>query len=386
MPIYHTLGKVPAKRHIALKKDGGGICQEQLMGNFGFDGPSSLLYHLRPPTRVKQVGVLRSNEYTHDGQQELRLRHFKTAQLHKGGSAVLDRIPLLYNNDVALSYCAPDSTDDFFFRNGMGDELIYVAQGEGVLKSQFGSIRFTSGDQLVIPRSILYKLEFSGGDNKLFIVEATGHIRTPKRYRNEFGQLLEGAPMCERDIKRPQDLETIDETGEFRTIVKQRNVLNEVILAHHPCDVVGWDGYYYPYAFNIMDFEPKVGLTHLPPPVHQAFECEGFVVCNFCPRPFDFHPEAVPAPYAHSNVMSDEVLFYASKEYMSRKGIEFGSITLHPFGLPHGPHPGRYEGSMGKPGTDEVAFMVDTFKPLKVAKGALAVEDKDYYLSWLEGK
>ena len=384
MPIYHQLGDIPRKRHTALHKEFGGIFQEQLVGNYGFSGPASLLYHIYPPTRVKKVGYSRVLDFQADTDPALRLRHFRTGQLTGGSSPTLDRVPLLFNRDALILYCNPTQQDEHYFRNAMGDELIFVAEGGGVLHTQFGRIEYTQGDQLIIPRGIMYKLELGGTPHKLLILETRGFLRTPKRYRGEFGQLLEGAPLCERDIKRPQRLETIDERGEFKIIVKQHHVLNEIILDHHPCDVVGWDGYYYPWAFNIHDFEPLVGKVHLPPPVHQILECEGLVVCNFCPRPYDFHPDAIPAPYTHSNVMSDEVLFYASPEFMSRKGIEFGSVTLHPDGLPHGPHPGRYEGSMGQPGTEEYALMIDTFHPLRVAKDALKIEDMQYQYSWLE--
>ncbi len=216
------------------------------------------------------------------------------------------------------------------------------------------------------------------------MIESSGFVRTPKRYRNEHGQLLEHAPYSERDIRRPEQLVTHEEKAEHHVLVKKDFRLTEFVLDHHPFDVVGWDGFYYPWALNIHDFEPRVGRFHLPPPVHQTFEGDGFVVCSFCPRPYDFDPQAVPAPYNHSNVMSDEVLYYANSEFMSRKGIEFGSVTLHPDGIPHGPHPGRAEDSIGKTHTDELAVMLDTFRPLMVGKPALDVEDKDYYQSWLD--
>ncbi len=384
MPIYHQLGDIPPKRHIALRKEFGGVFQEQLVGNFGFSGPASLLYHIYPPTRVKKVGYSRVIDFQSDPDPTLRLRHFRTGALPGGGSPTLDRIPLLFNRDVAILFSSPTQQDQHFFRNAMGDELLFIAEGTGVLQTQFGQLDYGPGDQLIIPRGIMYRLQLGSGVHKILVVETRGFLRTPKRYRNEFGQLVEGAPLSERDIRRPANLETVDERGDFRIVVKQHHVLNEVILDHHPFDVVGWDGYYYPWVFNIRDFESIVGRIHQPPPVHQLFECEGLVVCNFCPRPFDFHPEAIPAPYAHSNVMSDEVLFYFSKEFMSRKTIEFGSITLHPDGLPHGPHPGRYEESMGKAGSEEFALMIDTFHPLHVAKDALKIEDQSYQFSWLE--
>jgi len=384
MPNYHTLGQLPRKRHTVFPQPGGGIYFEQLMGNKGFTGPASLLYHIRQPTQVKASVVLRNVKYEADRDTSLRLRHFRTSRLSCAGSPTLDRVPLLFNSDTAMLYCEPDRQDEHFYRNAMGDEYVYVAAGEGVLESQFGDLPYTQGDQLIVHRGILHRLKMADVPHKLLIVESRGYLRTPTRYRNEFGQLVEGAPFSERDIKRPAELKTYDEVGEFQLVVKQYSKLNRVTLDHHPFDVVGWDGYYYPWAFNIHDFEPITGAIHQPPPVHQILQGDGFVLCNFVPRLFDYHPNAIPAPYAHSNVMSDEVLYYCSKEFMSRKGIEFGSITLHPDGLPHGPHPGRYEGSIGKPRTDEMAVMWDTFKPLAVAKQALSIEDPDYMTSWLE--
>lgn len=384
MPNYHTLGELPRKRHIVLRKPGGGVYQEQVMGNLGFTGPASILYHTYPPTRVKDSAVLKDVTYQADTDTSLRLRHFRTTGFAKGGSPTIDRLPLMFNSDTAMLYCEPDTNDVHFYRNSMGDEYIYISEGEGVLESQFGDLPYKQGDQLIIHRGILYKLNMADVAHKLLIIECRGYLRTPSRYRNEFGQLVEGAPFSERDINCPQVLQTHDELGEFKLVVKQYDKLHGVVLDHHPFDVVGWDGYYYPWSFNIHDFEPLVGLIHQPPPIHQFLQGDGFVICNFCPRPYDFHPEAVPAPYAHANVMSDEVLYYCSKEFMSRKGIEYGSVTLHPDGLPHGPHPGRYEASIGQPRTDELAVMWDTFKPLMVCKQALAIEDKDYITSWLE--
>ena len=384
MPSYHTLGKLPKKRHVALRKPDGSVYQEQLMGNKGFTGPASLLYHTYPPTRVKESAVLKDVAYQADLDTSLRLRHFRTAGFAKGGSPTLDRVALLFNSDTAMLYCEPDKNDQHFYRNAMGDEYIFISEGEGVLESQFGDLPYKQGDQLIIHRGILHRFNMAGVPHKLLIIESRGYLRTPSRYRNEFGQLIEGAPFSERDIKLPQVLQTHDELGEFKLVVKQYGKMHGVVLDHHPFDVVGWDGYFYPWSFNIHDFESIVGTIHQPPPIHQFLQGDGFVICNFCPRPYDFYPEAVPSPYAHSNVMSDEVLYYCSKEFMSRKGIEFGSVTLHPDGLPHGPHPGRYEASIGKKRTDELAVMWDTFKPLAVCKPALEIEDKAYITSWLE--
>jgi homogentisate 1,2-dioxygenase len=301
-------------------------------------------------------------------------------------SPSLGRTPILFNQDVALSWVQPERADDFFYRNAQGDELIFAAQGKGVLESQMGELSFRQGDYVIIPRGILHCFRFDPGPVCFLVLESAGQVRPPARYRSEHGQLLEISPYSERDIRVPESLPVHEEKGEFRILVKAHNCITEAILDHHPFDVVGWDGYYYPWALNIEDFEPRVGRFHLPPPVHQTFEGDGFVVCSFCPRPFDFDPSAIPAPYNHSNVMCDEVIYYANAEFMSRKGIEYGSITLHPSGLPHGPQPGRTEESIGKPSTNELAVMVDTFRPLRVSKQALAIEDKAYHLSWLERK
>jgi homogentisate 1,2-dioxygenase len=389
MPIYHTLGAIPKKRHTAFRKpDGRGIYAEELMGHEGFTGTSSLLYHIYPPTTIKSVRRLRETAYESDCDRALRHRHFKTAQVKPGGSPTLDRVPLLFNADIAMLYVEPDvnHTDPHYYRNAQSDELVYVAKGQGVLESVYGELPFHEGDYLVIHRGILHRYRFdaTGEQPKFLVFESRGHVRWPRRYRNEFGQLKEGAPYSERDIRRPLELMTHDERGDFPLIVKQYDGLTEMVLDHHPFDVVGWDGYFYPWAFNIHDFEPIVGRVHQPPPVHQTFEGDGFVVCSFCPRPYDFDPNAVPAPYNHSNVDSDEVLYYASSEFMSRKGIEFGSITLHPDGIPHGPHPGRAEASIGAKATEELAVMMDSFRPLKVAKSALAIEDPSYHKSWLD--
>ena len=381
MPIYHTLGKIPRKRHIIFRRPDGALYAEQLVGNEGFTGPSSLLYHVYPPTTVKSARRIRDVKYEADADRTLKHRHFRTARLPRGGSPTLDRTPILFNDDVAMLYSQPDKQDEHFYRNAQGDEVVYVAEGEGTLETQFGNMPIAPGDYLVIHRGILHRYVFTK-PAKLLIMESRGYVRTPSRYRNDYGQIVEGAPYSERDFKVPRELVTRDEKGDFQIIVKQYNGLNEFILDHHPCDVVGWDGMFYPWAFNINDFEPIVGRVHQPPPVHQTFQGDGFVICSFCPRPFDFHPEAIPAPYNHSNVDSDEVIFYASSEFMSRKGIEYGSITHHPDGIPHGPHPGRAEASIGAKGTDELAVMMDSFRPLKVAKAMLPIEDAGYQTSW----
>ena len=383
MPIYHTLGKIPRKRHIIFRRPDGALYAEQLVGNEGFTGPSSLLYHVYPPTTVKSARRIRDVKYEADADRTLKHRHFRTARLARGGSPTLDRTPILFNDDVAMLYSQPDKQDEHFYRNAQGDEVVYVAEGEGTLETQFGNMPIAPGDYLVIHRGILHRYVFTK-PAKLLIMESRGYVRTPSRYRNEYGQIVEGAPYSERDFRLPRELRTHDEKGDFALIVKQYDGFNEFILNHHPCDVVGWDGMFYPWAFNIHDFEPIVGMVHQPPPVHQTFQGDGFVICSFCPRPYDFDPNAVPAPYNHSNVDSDEVLFYASSEFMSRKGIEYGSITHHPDGLPHGPHPGRAEASIGAKYTNELAVMMDSFRPLHVAKAAEAFEDPTYHKSWLD--
>lgn len=384
MPIYHSQGRIPRKRHVVVRP-GERFIYEELVGNKGFTGPSSLMYHLNRPAAVLGRRLMKKLQWEAEEEQGLAMRHLFSKRLPVGGGVVAGRVPLLFNHDVAISICRPDHAEEFFYRNGQGDELVYVADGGGVLESQFGRLEVGPGDYVVIPRGVLHRwrLDQSKGQAHLLVVESASWIRTPERYRSELGQLLEHSPFCERDIRLPQGLETRDEEGEFPLVVKQGNTLTEFILQYHPFDVEGWDGHYYPWAFNIHDFEPIVGRIHQPPPVHQTFAADGFVVCSFVPRLYDFHPEAVPAPYHHANVMTDEVLYYASNEFMSRKGIESGSITLHPDGLTHGPHPGRAEASVGQPSTDELAVMIDTFRPLKVARQAAQIEDQDYTRSWL---
>lgn len=386
MPHYHRLGTIPRKRHIAFRRPDGALYAEELMGHEGFVGTSSLLYHIHPPTTVLRARRIAAVRWEADEDTSLRHRHFRTAQAATGGSPTLDRIPLLFNADIGMSYVQPDRHDEHFWRNSQADEVVYLVEGSGELESVYGLLPVRAGDYVVIHRNITHRwrFDFAAGPVKLLVMESRGHVRTPTRYRNEFGQLLEGAPYSERDIRVPTALTPTDARGEFPILVKQYDALNELVLDHHPCDVVGWDGYFYPWAFNIHDFEPIVGRIHQPPPVHQTFQGDGFVICSFCPRPYDFDPEAVPAPYNHSNVDSDEVLFYASAEFMSRKGIEYGSITLHPDGLPHGPHPGRAEASIGAARTDELAVMMDAFRPLHVARTALVIEDPSYHRSWVD--
>jgi homogentisate 1,2-dioxygenase len=383
MPFYHQLGTLPRKRHTVFRQENGELYREHVVGSQGFSGPESILYHVHPPTRVLRTATVHSAAIEADSNETLRMRHFRLKELPEASSATLDRTALLFNADVALSMVRPTKIDEFFYRNAEADEIVFVAEGEGVLESQMGELPYRQGDYVVIPCGILHRFRLAGR-TRLLVIESAGLVRTPKRYRNEFGQLQEHSPYCERDIRRPETLPVVDQSGEFRLLVKRHGVLTEVVLDHHPLDVVGWDGYYYPWALSIHDFEPITGSLHQPPPVHQTFQGDGFVVCSFVPRLFDYHPQAVPAPYAHSNVNSDEVLFYANDEFMSRKGIGYGSLTLHPGGLPHGPHPGRAEASIGKERTNELAVMLDTFRPLKVARDVLDLEDPGYERSWLE--
>ncbi len=384
MVYYHRLGEIPHKRHTAFRQEDGSIYQEHLMGN-GFYGLKSLLYTFRAPTELNGVQRIQEIIWEPDPDPTLRLRHLRTHSLAPAGkSPVLDRTPLLFNDDVGISIARPAAGEDVFYRNGQGDEIVFVTEGEGVLASQMGELDFRQGDYLVIPKGIIHRYRLKTLENIFLIIESRGAVRSPDRYRNRHGQLLEHSPYCERDIRPPSRLIPRKTTDEVPIIVKSGNGLQRMTLCHHPFDTIGWDGYYYPWAFNIGDFEPITGRIHQPPPVHQTFEGDGFVVCSFVPRLFDYHPESIPAPYNHSNIGSDEAIYYCSEEFMSRKGIECGSITLHPDGMPHGPHPGKAEASIGLKETKETAVMVDTFKPLTVAKTALACEDRNYQTSWLE--
>jgi len=383
MPFYHRLGELPPKRHTIFRQKNGELYHEHLMGSMGFSGTSSLLYHVRRPTSIIASRTLRELAHEGDPDRTLRMRHFNLGNVPESESVTLDRTLILFNNDVTVSIARPTMIDDFFYRNGKEDEVVYVSEGMGVLESQMGELPYRPGDYIVIPRGIAHRFRYSDGPSYFLVIASAGQIRPPNRYRNEYGQLLEHSPYCERDIRPPEALPIYDKQGEFRLVVKTNNVMTEVTLDHHPLDVVGWDGYYYPWALSIHDFEPITGSLHQPPPVHQTFASDGFVICSFVPRLFDYHPEAVPAPYNHSNVMSDEVIFYANDEFMSRSGIKCGSLTLHPFGIPHGPHPGRAESSIGKKGTDELAVMLDTFKPLLISRQTLEMEDLEYGRSWL---
>jgi len=384
MPFYQLRGTVPHKRHTAFRREDGSLYYEELMGNEGFTGASSLLYHLQRPTQVLRADVLRTMVWESVQDEPLLPRHLRLGQVPPAGDVVLDRIPLFFNQDVALQFVRPEGSDESFHRNSQGDEIIYVAKGRGTLESAFGSLSFSSGDYVVIPRGIVHRYRLEETDHMMLVVESRGVVRIPTRYRNRNGQMLEGAPFSERDIRTPQNLQAHDELGEFVIHTKMQNKISRHVVRGHPFDLVGWDGTYYPWAFSIHDFEPLVGRVHQPPPVHQTFQGDGFVVCSFVPRLYDFEPDSIPSPYHHTNAQSDEMLFYVSDEFMSRKGIEFGSLSYHPDGLPHGPHPGKAEESIGKHRTEELAVMVDTFKPVHLATAALPYLDSGYPQSWLE--
>lgn len=385
MPLYHKLGKIPQKRHTVFKKTDGSLHYEQLFGTIGFDGMSSLLYHLYRPTMVKEVGASKDVSPKAAVTYNIKSRLLKGFQIRPEDDFLDSRKIVLFNSDVNVALAAPKkSMTGYFYKNADADELLFIHKGTGTLKTFLGEIPFAYGDYLLIPRGMIYRIEFDTDDNRLLVTESYSPIYTPKRYRNWFGQHLEHSPFCERDFKLPQNLETHDEKGEFILKVKKQGQLHQLVYASHPFDVVGWDGYNFPYGFSIHNFEPITGRVHQPPPVHQTFETNTFVVCSFVPRLYDYHPDAIPAPYNHSNIDSDEVLYYVDGDFMSRKNIDKGYISLHPAGIPHGPHPGTYEASIGKAKTEELAVMIDTFKPLQLTQTALDIDDGKYYQSWLE--
>jgi homogentisate 1,2-dioxygenase len=383
---YFKLGEIPHKRHTQFRQPDGSLYHEELMGIRGFTGNKSLLYHLRPPTQVRQIERGCDVDQRYADQGPLRHRLLRTAQLPPSGDTIQGRVPLMGNDDVTISVARPKQPMHYWYRYAHGDEVVFVHEGTGTLESQFGTLRYGRGDYLVIPTGIIWRmLPDANVDQRMLIVETSGgHIEPPRRYLNSHGQFLESAPYSERDLRPPDELVTHDEEGEFEVRVKARGHIARYVYPHHPLDVVGWDGHLWPFAFNINDFEPITGRVHQPPPVHQTFEGPGFVVCSFVPRLFDYHPLAIPVPYNHSNVDSDEVIYYVDGDFMSRRGIESASFTVHPNGIPHGPHPGTYEGSIGKSRTDELAVMVDTFRPLKLTTQAVAVEDETYPMSWIK--
>ena len=385
MPIYHKLGKIPLKRHTQFRKTDGGLYYEQLFGTIGFDGMSTLLYQVHRPTMVKEVLSETDVAPKIAVQKNIKARLLKGFDVPSQDDFLDSRTPLLVNSDIHIGLAAPKkSLTEYFYKNADADEMLFVHRGTGTLRTQLGNIPFEYGDYLIIPRGMIYQIDFDTADNRLLYAESFHPIYTPKRYRNWFGQLLEHSPFCERDYKLPQDLETYDEKGDFIVKIKKQGVLYEMLYPTHPFDVIGWDGYNYPYGFSIHNFEPITGRVHQPPPVHQTFETKAFVVCSFCPRLYDYHPLSIPAPYNHSNIDSDEMLYYVDGDFMSRNNIEQGYITLHPSGIPHGPAPGAYERSIGQTKTEELAVMIDTFRPLSITEAALGIDDGWYYKSWVE--
>jgi homogentisate 1,2-dioxygenase len=385
MPIYHKLGNIPAKRHTVFKSPTGKLYYEQLFGTEGFSGMSSLLYHIHRPTQIKEI--LRSYSIAPKiaVANNIKPLLLSTFQVPPKADYLESRTPLMLNNDCIIGVAAPQkSVTDYFFKNADADEMLFIHKGKGVLKTFMGEIPFEYGDYLIIPRGMIYQIHFETTENRILYLESYQPIYTPKRYRNSFGQLLEHSPFCERDYKLPQNLNPIDEKGEFLIKVKKQNEIFEIVYATHPFDVVGWDGYNYPWGFSIFNFEPIVGRVHMPPPIHQTFETSALVVCSFVPRLYDFHPLAIPAPYNHSNIDSDEVLYYVDGDFMSRNNIQQGHITLHPKGIPHGPAPGAIERSIGQKETKELAVMIDTFRPLMITENAMNIEDGRYYKSWVE--
>ena len=383
MPLYHQLGKIPKKRHVQFRKPDGKLYYEELFGTIGFDGMSSLLYHIHRPTQISALKAPKNISPKIAIAKNIQSRKLIGGNITPQKDYLEARQILLINSDLSIGMAAPqDSISSYFYKNADADELLFIHHGKGILKTFMGEIPFEPGDYLLIPRGVIHQLEFEGQDNRILIVESHQPIYSPKRYRNDFGQLLEHSPFCERDYKLPQKLSPQDQKGSFWIKIKKEGMLHEVAYQTHPFDVVGWDGYNFPYGFSIYNFEPITGRIHLPPPIHQTLETSTFVVCSFCPRLYDYHPQSIPAPYHHSNIDSDEVLYYVEGNFMSRSDIAPGHISLHPAGIPHGPHPGTYEASIGQKETRELAVMVDTFKPLQLTETALKIQDENYYSSW----
>ncbi|MBG9376525.1 homogentisate 1,2-dioxygenase [Panacibacter sp. DH6] len=385
MPHYYTLGTIPHKRHTQFRKPDGSLYSEQLFSTEGFSSDASLLYHCHPPTRIIKTEAQYSVMPKIAEEKMLKHRSFEGFKIKPAADYLESRKPILVNNDCHISLAAPQqSMQDYFYKNADADELLFVHEGSGKLLTQYGEIQFAYGDYLIIPRGSIYQLLFDGDNNRLLIVESFSPIVFPKRYLSKYGQLLEHAPYCERDIRTPQNLVTVDEQGDFLIKTKKRGMMYHIHYGHHPFDVVGWDGCCYPYALSIHDFEPITGRVHQPPPVHQTFDAHNFVVCSFVPRLYDYHPQAIPAPYNHSNIDSDELLYYVDGDFMSRKNVTRGMLTLHPGGIPHGPHPGAVEKSIGAKETKELAVMIDTFHPLQLTVDALEIENDGYVMSWAE--
>ncbi len=385
MPRYHKLGDIPSKRHTVFKNKNGRFYYEELFGTIGFDGMSLLMYHTQRPTQVKEILNTYSISPKAAIENNLKSMMLVGFNIEKESDFLKSRKVILFNNNCQISLSSPTkSLKEYFYKNTDSDEVIFIHRGSGKLRTFLGNIDFKYGDYLVIPRGVIYQIDFNEENNRLFIVESKSPVYTPKRYRNWFGQHLESSPYCERDLHPPNELETFDEIGDFLLKIKKDDSIHECVYAAHPFSIIGWDGYNYPYKFSIHDFEPITGRIHQPPPVHQTFETSNFVICSFVPRLYDYHPNAIPAPYNHSNIDSDEVIYYVDGDFMSRKNVDEGYISLHPAGIPHGPHPGLMEKSIGKKETKELAVMVDTFQPLKVTDYAVKIDDGKYYQSWLE--
>lgn len=385
MPHYHSLGNIPVKRHIQFRKADGELYSEQLVSTEGFSDVYSTTYHHYPPTLVKAIDKPYSVKPEVAMKSNMQHRSFQGFKVKQQDDYLKSRVPILVNNDLYIHLSAPiKGTEGYFFKNSQATELVFVHEGEGTFYSMYGSINFKYGDHLVIPKGTIYQITFNSQVNRLLVIESFSPIRFPKKYLNKYGQLEEHAPYCERDIKKPKDLVSHDEKGDFLVMIKKDDQIFPYHYASHPFDVVGWDGYNYPYALSIHDFEPITGRIHQPPPVHQSFEAHNYVICAFVPRLYDYHPLSIPVPYNHSNVDSDEVLYYVDGDFMSRKHVDRGQITLHPIGIPHGPHPGTVEKSLGAKETKELAVMIDTFNPLWITRQALEIEDPDYFRSWLD--
>lgn len=381
---YVQSGTIPPKRHTIFKSEEGDFYYEQLFGTEGFHGISSLLYHSQRPTKIKSIGEPKDVTPKIAVQKNVTPRMFKGMNVMPEDDFLDSRKVLLVNNDLKMGLAKPIKSTDYFYKNAECDEMLFVHEGTGILETFVGDLMFAKGDYLIIPRGTIYKIKFNTEVNVLFFLESHSAIITPKRYRNEFGQLLEHSPFCERDIETPIFKSPINEKGDFLIKVKKENQITDFVYASHPFDVVGWDGYFYPYKFNIKNFEPITGRIHQPPPVHQTFEAHNFVVCSFVARMYDYHPQSIPAPYNHSNIDSDEVLFYTEGDFMSRNHIDLMDFTLHPGGIVHGPHPGAMERSIGKKFTEEFAVMVDPFRPFQITEEAMKVEDPTYKTSWLD--
>jgi homogentisate 1,2-dioxygenase len=389
MPSYRQLGSIPRKRHIAHPQQPGyrgeGIYYEEVISTAGFGRAYGICYHMRPPTRVRKVEPAGTISIETVSEEALRHHHFKTGNLKPAGDPITGRVPLLLNDDIVIHRCRPANRQQELYRNALADEVIFIHGGKGTLHTMLGPLPFKPYDYVVIPRCTTYRIEFdAGAEPNLLIVEATGIVGVPARYLNPDGQIRLGAPFCERDLHGPTQIQVIDKEQDITVLVKDGARLTRYTLAHHPFDVVGWDGMVYPFTFNADDFEPITGTVHQPPPVQQTFEAPGFVICTFAPRMLDTHPEAIKVPYAHSNVQADELLYYVRGQFGSRRGVEEASITLHPHGLPHGPHPGTIVASRPMTRTDELAVMIDTVRPLKLTRQAMTFDDPTYPYSWLD--